>query len=111
MFYVGGSTLPVSADLVFCVGGSTLPVSVDVVFCNSVRRRRRLCPASCNISSTQFCIFGVNEGNNTTMVVHGTLYSHIFPVSFFAPYDVTKCKIKCQWVQEDYISWLQTSLV
>ena len=32
MFYVGGSTLPVSVDVVFCVGGSTLAVSADVVF-------------------------------------------------------------------------------
>ena len=31
--------------------------------------------------------------------------------SFFAPCDISKCEIRCQWVYEDYISGLKTSLV
>ena len=41
-----------------------------------------------------------------------TLNSHTFPVSFlFAPNDASKCEIRCQWVQEDYILRFQNSLV
>ena len=31
--------------------------------------------------------------------------------SLVTPYDVSKCKMRCKWVQQDYISRLHTSLV
>ena len=40
-------------------------------------------------------------------------YSHIFAVFvfLFSPFYVSKCEIRCQWVYEDYILRLKTSLV
>ena len=43
---------------------------------------------------------------------YATLYSHIFAVSsLFAPSDVSKCRIRYQWVLEDKILRLQALLV
>ena len=47
------------------------------------------------------------------VIISLTLYSYKIAVlsSLFTPIDVSKCEIRCQLVQEHYISRLQTSFI
>ena len=68
------------------------------------------------LHKTNIFVTGVDHTSNIFKTagkgLMSTLYSHIFAVSpLLASYNFSKCGISYHWVQKDYFSRLQTTLV